>query len=192
MKVKFTKEEARRIEFEMSGFQLYFANAVRRFAMSRVPTMAIDSVTVYENSSSSFDEYIANRLGLIPLKAPLGYAPKAGFSLLSLDKTGPVSVYSSDIKSLDPKVKMAIPNIPLLKLLEHQNIRLEAKALSGIGLKHAKFQPCLAAYDEKGPESFSFFVESFSQLPARTILHEAAGILLEKSKELEKALSELK
>ncbi len=191
MKVKITKESDERIEFELDGAQTYFANALRRIAMSSIPAVAIDTVMFYENTSSSFDEYIANRIGLIPLKAPLGYSPKGGFALLSLDKKGPCTVYSSDLKSKDGSVKIALPNIPILKLLEHHSIRIEAKAVSGTAQKHAKFQSCIASYEKNG-DSFSFFVESFHQVPAKKILVASAEMLEEKAEEFSKEVSKLK
>ncbi|MEM2963580.1 MAG: DNA-directed RNA polymerase subunit D [Candidatus Anstonellales archaeon] len=191
MKVKVVYEDNERIELKLEDTKTYFANALRRLSMTAVPVMAIDTITVYENTSSSFDEYISHRLGLIPLKTPSSY-PKNSSCTLILHKEGPCTVYSSDLKSKDQSVKPSFPNIPIIKLLEHQSIRIEAHAVFGTGSKHAKFQPCLASYEKNTENSFSFFVESFHQLPPRKILLQAAELLEEKAEEFEKHLSKMK
>lgn len=55
------------IKFRLSNVSLSYANALRRVIIAEVPTLAIDFVTIRENTTPLNDEYISQRLGLIPL-----------------------------------------------------------------------------------------------------------------------------
>uniref|UniRef100_A0A7S4T0S4 DNA-directed RNA polymerases I and III subunit RPAC1 n=2 Tax=Ditylum brightwellii TaxID=49249 RepID=A0A7S4T0S4_9STRA len=55
--------------FEMIGVDVSFANALRRIMISDVPTVAIEHVYMWNNSSIVHDEVLAHRLGLVPLDA---------------------------------------------------------------------------------------------------------------------------
>jgi DNA-directed RNA polymerase II subunit RPB3 len=55
-------------EFRLYNSNVAMANALRRVMISEVPILAIESVIVLENSSSLQDDFLAHRLGLIPLE----------------------------------------------------------------------------------------------------------------------------
>lgn len=190
MDIEIQKEKENRVEFRLKGYPAYFANLLRRYAVGQVPVFAIDRVTFYENSSSMFDEYLAHRIGQIPLTSDSGRATdEIGFTL---EASGPGTIYSKDLKSTDSKVKASLDNIPLLRLLENQNVRLEAKAIRGIGRQHAKFQAGLISYEILKPGELSLKVESFMQIEPRSLLAKSADLVIAKCEELEEALSGIK
>lgn len=56
------------ISFVLSETDTSVANALRRIMIAEVPTLAIDLVEYSDNSSVLNDEYIAHRLGLVPIR----------------------------------------------------------------------------------------------------------------------------
>ncbi len=120
-------------------------NAVRRAIIASLPSFAIDEVDVYENNSPIFNEYLANRLALVPLAFEEGVAEDAKIAL-SVNAEGPCTVHSGDLKSTDEKITPVFQNIPIIKLGEGQRFRAEATAIKGTAKEHAKFQSALASY----------------------------------------------
>jgi len=57
------------MEFDLVGIDASIANAFRRLLLAEVPTMAIETVFVFNNTSVIQDEVLSHRLGLIPIKA---------------------------------------------------------------------------------------------------------------------------
>ena len=51
----------------MVGIDTPFANAFRRILIADVPTMAVEEVFIYNNTSVMQDEVLAHRLGLLPI-----------------------------------------------------------------------------------------------------------------------------
>jgi DNA-directed RNA polymerase subunit D len=190
MDLNLTLEKNNRLEFALKGVPVPFANLLRRYGMGQVPVFAIDRVTFYENSSTMFDEYVSHRLGQVPLSSESSKATDE--ITLTLEAEGPGTVYSRALKSTDSKIRSALDNIPLLNLLEGQNLRLEAKARQGIGRQHSKFQPGIITYEMLSPNEFKFKAESFMQLEPRTFLSRAADIIIDRCGEFEEKLSEVK
>ncbi|MDP3916920.1 MAG: DNA-directed RNA polymerase subunit D [Nanoarchaeota archaeon] len=158
MDIKVLKKDNNKVVFTVSKINPAVANSLRRYIIAYVPTMAIDEIEFKKNGSALFDEMLALRLGLIPLKTDLkSYKlwegsneerPKsAQYELkLTLKAKGPCTVYSSDIKSSDPKVIPAFEKIPIVKLLENQEVEAIMTARLGQGKDHSKFAPGLAIY----------------------------------------------
>lgn len=67
------------MEFDLIGMHPFLANTFRRLMISDVPSMAIEKVHMYNNTSIIQDEVLSHRLGLIPLRAdPRNFEYKAG------------------------------------------------------------------------------------------------------------------
>ena len=64
--IKLDEEE---IVFDLGGAEPALANALRRIMIAEIPTMAIEKVNIWQNTSIIADENLAHRLGLIPIKA---------------------------------------------------------------------------------------------------------------------------
>lgn len=121
-------------------------NGIRRTIMRDVPTLAVENVSIYSNSSVMFDEFLAPRLGLIALKTDLKGYDIGDKVKLVLEKEGPCTVYSKDIKFTDPKIEVADKNIPLVKLVKDQAVKIEMEAVMGTGKAHVKWQPAIIGY----------------------------------------------
>jgi len=156
LEVKILEYNENYVKFILSGVSTAFANAIRRAMISEVPSMAIEDVFFYENTSVLDDEVIAHRLGLIPLKTDLdSYVPadecdcksELGcpkcrvIAVLDVKAEDRMTVYSGDLKFEDPNIRPVSDRIPIVKLEKDHKIKLEAYARLGRGKDHAKWQP---------------------------------------------------
>ncbi|MCQ8893699.1 MAG: DNA-directed RNA polymerase subunit D [Methanolinea sp.] len=156
MEIEFLHSDDISARFTLAGPGQPFANALRRAMIGEVPTLAIEDVRIYDNTSALFDEMLAHRLGLIPIRTDLDcYVPQdqcgcggAGCDRCSVTFTlsveGPGTVYSRDLIPQDPRAVPAVENIPIVKLAKDQKVVLEARAVLNRGRVHAKWQPTTA------------------------------------------------
>ena len=76
------------VEFDLVGVDASIANALRRVMIAEVPTIAIEDIYVWNNTSIMQDEVLCHRLGLVPLKIDprkLVYKPSASSPALDND-----------------------------------------------------------------------------------------------------------
>ncbi len=150
-------------EFYLNGIETHILNALRRAILTEVPTLAIHDVIVHVNTSVLYDEELALRLALIPLKADpseIDVLKKCRdiekmrldelvqcTARLRLSKKNEgddeiITVFSSDIEPVDKKmVRPVFDNIPIVKLGPGQEIDIEMIARVGKGKDHAKWMP---------------------------------------------------
>jgi DNA-directed RNA polymerase subunit D len=200
MKITNYKREGQTISFNISGVEVGMLNAFRRTIIGRVPSMAVDKVLVYNNSSILNDEFLLHRVGLVPLKTDLKtYNPQAQCKCagegcarcvckVTMDVTGPRTVYSSDMVSQDENVKPVYDNIPLVKLLGDQKIKFEADAVLGFGCEHSKWQPGIAGYEDRGDGTYHVLVESYGPFPVDELVRHAFNVVGEKVKGIKSQL----
>jgi len=159
-----------RIKFSLSNVDLSVANCLRRTMIADVPTMAIDLVEIETNTTVLTDEFIAHRLGLIPLTSPnvdknFAYTRECNCSdycnLCSVelnlnvrcteDRT--MEVTSRELISQNPDIVPVViddqdPGIIIAKMRKGQELKLKCIAKKGTGKEHAKWSPvCGVGFD---------------------------------------------
>ncbi len=170
MDIEIIEMADRKAKFVLKNSSPAMANALRRTLLSDIPKMAIDTVEFYtgklegedgkeyESITPLFEEVIAHRLGMLPVPTDLDlFVPQSECScggegcanctiIYSLTKTGPATVYSSDLQPLSgpggDKLKIVDEFIPIVELMPDQGINVYAKAVMGTAKKHVKWQVC--------------------------------------------------
>ncbi|KAI8873203.1 hypothetical protein GQ42DRAFT_174144 [Ramicandelaber brevisporus] len=162
----------KKLDFVLSNTDLSVANALRRMMIAEVPTIAIDLVQFEVNTTMLADEFLAHRLGLIPLVSHgvdnLKYSRdcmcthycNACSVVITLHATcnddGTLEVTSRDLVSSDPNVQPIVrgpddTGILIAKLRYGQELKVHCIARKGVGKDHAKWIPVSAVQFEYDP-----------------------------------------
>lgn len=167
------------VDFTLGNVDLAFANSLRRTMLAEIPTMAIDLVEVETNTSVLADEFIAHRLGLIPLNSKQiedvlytrdcdcdQYCENCSITLtLHARCTGDdiMKVYARDLVVAEPRPNewVGLPVITdaaglgsvICKLRKGQELRMKCVAKKGIAKEHAKWAPTSAVAFEYDPHN---------------------------------------
>ncbi len=136
IKIKDYDKEKQKLSF-VTDMPISLANAIRRSVLE-IPIIAIDEVEIMKNDSALYDEIVAHRLGLVPIKTT-ATSKEIKFKLKA---KGPKVIYSTD---LEPSTETNY-KLPIVILDEGQEIELVATANLGKGIDHIKYSPGLIFY----------------------------------------------
>lgn len=175
--VKIREATKDNVDFILSNVDLALANSIRRVMIAEIPTLAIDSVQVETNSTVLADEFIAHRLGLIPLQSvdieQMEYSRDCFCEdhcdkcsvVLTLQALGEsestTNVYAKDLTIVSnllgrnigyPIIQDKEGNgVLICKLRKGQELKLTCVAKKGIAKEHAKWGPTAAIEFEYDP-----------------------------------------
>jgi DNA-directed RNA polymerase II subunit RPB3 len=167
------------VDFTLSNVDLALANSLRRAMLAEVPTMAIDVVNIETNTSVLPDEFLAHRLGLVPLSAKNvadvdysrdcdceEYCDRCSVTLtLNARCEGDeiMKVYARDLVVQEPRPNQYV-GTPIItddeghgtlicKLRKNQELKMTCVAKKGIAIEHAKWAAPAAIGFEYDPHN---------------------------------------
>lgn len=157
LQIKVISKTQTTIIFDLMNAPPSLANALRRILIAETPSVAIHNVSIRENDTIFPDEYIAHRLGLVPIAVNpnhLEYSTGSechnnalNFKLtVRNDMPDTVCLYSDQIvfvpvdgqEHMDVEVK---PGVLICKMAPGNIIDMDLTAEKGIGKTHAKWSP---------------------------------------------------
>ncbi|RKP35062.1 DNA-directed RNA polymerase, partial [Dimargaris cristalligena] len=162
------------VDFVLSNTDLSVANSLRRVMIAEVPTMAIDIVQIESNTSVLADEFLAHRLGLIPLKSStvdrMKYTRDCSCvqacdnCTVELSLTAKctdnetLEVTSRHFVSSDPNIVPVTtddddPGVLIVKLRKGQELKVNCLTKKGVAKEHAKWSPVSAIGFEYDPHN---------------------------------------
>lgn len=166
-------------KFKVIGLSIELANALRRIMIAEVPCWAIDLVQFDINTTVLDDEFIAHRLGLIPLECAKEPSGQVEFTFDYTSGKKP-EVWGSELLKGNSNVKPAVKGIPIVKVAKGQRLKFTAIAKKGIGAEHAKWSPVSRCFFQQEKNGVLFNMRTEGALSPQQTIEQAIIILQNK------------
>jgi len=189
MSITGIKENKEILTFLLKDVDVSVANALRRTLLMDIESWALGEIVLKKNKTPFIDEFLTDRIGLIPInqKEVKKESPTAFKLSAKGEINNTITVYSKDLKASDNK-KYFPDNIMITKLKGNKNtieeIEAEAKLVRGtskINSKWAVLTVCGYAIDEHG---FKFTVEAREVQSPKKSVKDAFDVLTKRLKDL--------
>jgi DNA-directed RNA polymerase subunit D len=174
------------MELKINNISTALANSLRRTMISDTETIAIDILKIISSKGLVLDEMIAHILGLIPLRRTNRLVSSANFTLKKVNDTNELLyVYSGDLVCDTEDVFVSDKNIIITILGPGHEIDLIAEACVGTEKIHSKWNPtCGLSYKLNKDLSYTFFIETNSNMTSDEVFRESIDTLKESLREL--------
>lgn len=167
MEIKIFEKNEFNLSFVIKDISIEMINALRRVMMGWIPSIAVDEVIILQNDSTLYDDILAHRIGMIPLKTDLETynlpedcecggtgCPQCQVSLtceIQNDSNDNLTIYSGDLETNDPSVVPVSPNIPIAEIGKDSGLTFEAYAILGRSRNHVKWQSVSNVFYRRKP-----------------------------------------
>lgn len=178
------------VEFICFNIDYTILNALRRILLSEIPSLAFDFVKFYKNSSYLNEDFLAHRVGLLPIEYTFSQikemnstdececsylgCPKCKLFFRLKEKNednkNGIDIFCKDLKPLDSKSGIGLlkykknnNGIQLCHLNSQEEIHFEAIATKGVARNHSKWSSvCVCFYEEIKLDSniYKFYIET--------------------------------
>lgn len=190
MNVEIEEEGEDVLKLRLEDANAAIANTLRRAMMTKVPTLAVQSLDIVKNESGLFDEVLANRVGQVPFTVP-GNVEEGETVHVALKQEGPGTVLAEDLKADNDEAEPVNPETVIVELKEDQGLEFEADAELGLGAKHAKHQGGTVGYEKVSDGEFLFRIESTSGYDNLELIENAVEEVKQELDDFEEAVEAL-
>ncbi len=175
------KDNTSEYYYDTSLIKFNELNDIRRALFRDIPTIAISSLLVTNNTTYLQEEEILQALALVVIRHTLckhGVDPKVCKTKMSLNITGPHLVMSTDLKLLTPNKHFNIigGEYPLFNI-DVGTLTLVATATIGTGQDHAAYFPVNVVYANIIEDTYKLTIEGTGAREVSSIYDEVLEIL---------------
>ncbi len=127
------KKQERKMVF-VAQIKESLANAIRKY-VGEIPVLSVEDVEIHKNGSPLYDETVAHRIGLVPLKQT-AVKKEGNVFKISSSKEGFVCA-----KEIVGEIEPIYEDMPITYLDKGQELEITGRAVKGKGNDHSKFSP---------------------------------------------------